>query len=86
MVIDLGTPNYPQRWGKAIREMRTLRGLSAAELANELGITRQAVLSWESGRVPPSDRNRILLARFFNVQPSVMFELRLDDEPVGATR
>lgn len=85
MVIEVGTPNYPLRWGRTIRQMRELRGLTILELASELNITRQTVMAWESGRVPPSDRNRIMLARFFNVQPNVLFDLRMDDEPLGVS-
>jgi transcriptional regulator with XRE-family HTH domain len=82
MVIDLGNPSYPVRWGKTIREMRELRGLTVQELADAIDVSGQAVRVWESGKFPPSDRNRILLARFFNVQPGVLFDLRLDDSPM----
>ena len=37
-----------------VREQRTQRGLSQAELAAALGVSRQTVISIESGRYLPS--------------------------------
>ena len=82
----MGTPTYPQRWGKTIRKMREVRGLSVQQLADELGVTRHTIKVWESGKFPPSDRNRILLSRFFQVEPGVLFDLRMDDEPMGPSK
>ena len=82
MQIEMGTPTYPERWGRRLAELRAIRGLSQSELATEIGVSRQSVKVWEQGKFPPSDRNRILLARFFRTEPGIMFDLRSDDEPV----
>ena len=84
MVIDAGRATYPERWGATIKELRTSRGLTVQQFAVELGVSRQAVKVWENGNFPPSDRNRILIARFFNIPPTILFDLRLDDEPLEA--
>ncbi len=40
--------------GKTLARLREEKGLSQAEVAEELGVTRQAVSGWESGRTRPS--------------------------------
>ena len=50
-----------------IYHLRKTRGYSQEELANAVGVSRQAVSKWESGQsVPDSDR-LILLSNFFNI-------------------
>ena len=80
MVIQTGRPTYAERWGTRIAEQRHLRGLDVPELADVLGVSRQAVRAWETGKYPPSDTHRIKIARYFNMEPNGLFDLRLDDE------
>lgn len=80
MVIQTGRPTYAERWGQRISEQRNLRGLDISGLAIALGVSRQAVKAWETGKYTPSDTHRIKLARFFNMEPNGLFDLRLDDE------
>lgn len=40
--------------GANIKEWRTLRGMKQAELAEMIGITSQAISSWERGRTEPN--------------------------------
>jgi putative transcriptional regulator len=58
-----------------IREQRTLRGLSQAELAAALGVSRQTVISIESGRYLPSLPLAFRIARFFDMTVDKMFDL-----------
>jgi putative transcriptional regulator len=57
-----------------IRQQRTLRGLSQAELAAALGVSRQTVISIESGRYLPSLPLAFRIARFFDMTVDKMFD------------
>ena len=48
-------------------ELRRQAGLSQEELANLLGLTRQAVQKWEAGTSRPDMDNLIALANYFHV-------------------
>ena len=65
-----------------IREQRRQRGLSQAELAGALGVSRQTVISIESGRYLPSLPLAFTIARFFGQTVDKMFDP--DDEEAGA--
>lgn len=53
--------------GKRIRETRLSKGYTQEDVANALGITRQAVARWESGAGMPSTANLMALADFFQM-------------------
>ena len=55
--------NVPER----IQELRKHKGISQEELANELGVSRQAVSKWESGQSFPELDNIVALSDFFGV-------------------
>jgi putative transcriptional regulator len=57
-----------------VREQRAQRGLSQAELAASLGVSRQTVISIENGRYLPSLPLAFRIARFFNVTVDKMFD------------
>jgi putative transcriptional regulator len=44
----------PTRLTNAIRELRTERGLTQADLADAIGVTRQTVIAIEQGKYSPS--------------------------------
>lgn len=48
-------------------QLRKERGLSQEELANEVGVSRQAVQKWESGTAQPTLDKLTALARYFGV-------------------
>lgn len=48
-------------------DLRKRAGLSQEELANLLGVTRQAVQKWEAGTSRPDMDNLLSLANYFNV-------------------
>ena len=56
-----------KRFGARVRIMRNFLGLTQAELAEKLEITKQALATYETGRREPPFKNLIKLARTFNV-------------------
>ena len=48
--------------GESIRELRKRRGLSQEKLAEQMGVSRQAVTKWEAGQSAPSSENLLRLA------------------------
>lgn len=54
-----------------VRELRTARDWTQAELADRLGVSRQTVISIETGRYEPS------LSLAFKI--AAAFELRIED-------
>jgi putative transcriptional regulator len=65
-----------------VKEERVQRELSQAELAAELGVSRQTVISIEGGRYLPSLPLAFKIARFFDMTVDKMFDP--EDEEVGA--
>lgn len=47
--------------------LRREKGLSQAELAQELGITRQTISRWEAGKARPSAENLVSLGRVYGM-------------------
>jgi putative transcriptional regulator len=64
-----------------VRQQRTRRGLSQAEVGAALGVSRQTVISIENGRYLPSLPLAFRIARFFDVPVDKMFDP--DDEEAG---
>jgi putative transcriptional regulator len=56
-----------------VREQRTQRGLSQAEVASALGVSRQTVISIENGRYLPSLPLAFRIARLFGMPVEKMF-------------
>ena len=65
-----------------IREQRRQLGLSQADLAAALGVSRQTVISIEGGRYLPSLPLAFTIARFFGLTVDKMFDPD-DDEEAG---
>ena len=57
-----------------VREQRAQRGLSQAELAAALNVSRQTVISIEGGRYLPSLPLAFRIARFFDIPVDDMFD------------
>jgi putative transcriptional regulator len=64
-----------------VREQRTQRDMSQADLAAALGVSRQTVISIESGRYLPSLPLAFRIARYFESTVDKMFEP--EDEEAG---
>jgi putative molybdopterin biosynthesis protein len=58
-----------------VREARRLAGLSQRELAERVGVSRQALVAIEGGRQVPSTRLALLLARSLGVSVDALFRL-----------
>lgn len=52
---------------ESIRKFRKQAGLSQEKVAEIIGVTRQAVTKWESGKASPSTENLIKLSEIFGV-------------------
>lgn len=50
-----------------IAQLRTKKGMSQAELAEKVFVTRQAVSRWETGETQPNTETLKLLSRLFDV-------------------
>lgn len=50
-----------------IAQLRTKSGMSQAELAEKVFVTRQAVSRWETGETQPNTETLKLLSRLFDV-------------------
>ena len=53
--------------GEAIRERRTALQMTQEFVAEQLGVSRQAVSKWENGTSDPSTSNLFALARLFGI-------------------
>jgi putative transcriptional regulator len=63
----------------SLRERRVQAGLTQAELAAALGVSRQTVISIENGRYLPSLPLAFQIARLFEVPLEHVFELTEED-------
>lgn len=52
---------------KMLARLRAEKGLSQKEVAKEVGVTRQAVSGWESGRTQPSVEKLVAVCRLYGV-------------------
>ena len=50
-----------------LKELRKIKGISQIALAQQLGLTQQAVGKWETGRSSPDPATVAALASYFNV-------------------
>ena len=55
--------------GEALKNHRAACGMTQEFVAEALGVSRQAVSKWESGRSDPSTTNLMALAKLFGVPP-----------------
>jgi putative transcriptional regulator len=62
------------RLDNTIRDLRAERGLSQAELAQAVSVSRQTINSIETGRYIPSLPLALALARFFGTTVEAIFD------------
>ena len=61
-------------------ELRRASGMSQEELAEKLGVSRQAVSKWESGASDPSTANLIAIAKLYGVSAEeILREVRKEE-------
>lgn len=61
-----------------IRRVREAYGLSAVQVAKQIGVTKSALSRWESREREVGDDFKLLLASFFNLPVGVIFEFGYD--------
>ena len=66
-----------------LQKLRKENGYSQEELADKLGISRQAVSKWERAESSPDTDNLIVLAKLYNIS---LDELLYDTESVDEIR
>lgn len=60
--------------GEAIREYRTQCGMTQEFVAEQLGVSRQAVSKWENGTSDPSTSNLLALAKLFGISAAELLK------------
>ena len=60
--------------GETIKEYRTQKQMTQEFVAEQLGVSRQAVSKWENGRSDPSTSNLLALAKLFGVNASELLK------------
>lgn len=60
--------------GEVLKKYRTERKMTQEFVAESLGVSRQAVSKWESGKATPSTSNLIALANLFGVAPEELLK------------
>ena len=62
------------KFNEKLQKLRKEKGMSQEALADELGVSRQAVSKWESGASDPSTANLIALAKLFGTTPEELLK------------
>ena len=62
--------------GEQLKELRTRTGFSQEMVAERVGVSRQAVTKWESGRTLPTAENLAALAQLYQVPLETLGEDR----------
>ncbi|MGE4341601.1 MAG: helix-turn-helix domain-containing protein [Bacilli bacterium] len=65
-------------------KLRKAKGLSQEDLADKLGISRQAISKWERAEASPDTDNLILLARLYEVSLDELLSTDDKDEEIKA--
>lgn len=60
--------------GEVLKKHRADNKMTQEFVADQLGVSRQAVSKWESGASDPSTANLIALAKLFGVQPEELLK------------
>ena len=58
-----------QSLAEALKARRAAHGMSQEQVAEALGVSRQAVSKWENGTAEPSTSNLLALAKLFDISP-----------------
>jgi len=66
--------------GERLRKIRREHGVTQEELANMLGVRKASVSFYETDKNEPTDKSKIIVARYFNI--SLDYLLGIIDEPM----
>ncbi|MFT5179999.1 MAG: putative transcriptional regulator [Candidatus Paceibacteria bacterium] len=58
-----------------VNELRTKKGITQEDLADELGVTRQTIIAIEKGNYTPSVTLALKISKFFNVALEKVFQI-----------
>ncbi len=72
----------PTSFGKNLKYLRRLRGISQTELASQLALKRNNIASYESSIVEPNVSNFLKICTYFAVSPSTMLSVNLAEQPI----
>ena len=73
---------FRKQFGKRLKELRTLSGLSQAELSEKIGISEKVVSYWENGHNAVTFGKLPLIAEALNVP---VFSLFIFDDDIDVT-
>lgn len=54
-------------FGDRLKQIRMNQGLSQEQLAEKIGVSRQAITKWETNRGLPDVENMVILAEIFKI-------------------
>lgn len=57
----------------SLKILRVRKNISQQELGEALGVSQITISSWEQGKTNPSSKNVYELAKFYKVEPTVIF-------------
>lgn len=60
--------------GETLKELRTERNMTQEFVAENLGVSRQAVSKWENGTSEPSTTNLIAIAKLYGIEPEELLK------------
>ncbi|MBQ6878547.1 MAG: helix-turn-helix transcriptional regulator [Oscillospiraceae bacterium] len=60
--------------GETLKELRTERNMTQEFVAENLGVSRQAVSKWENGSSEPSTTNLIAIAKLYETAPEELLK------------
>jgi len=66
---DAGLPPLAETFGSRLHRLRSERGLSLADVADRLGVSKPTVWAWEHGKARPVERRLAALAEALGVTP-----------------
>lgn len=72
----------PTHFGENLKYLRRLNGLSQTELANQLGLNRNNIASYESGMVEPNTKIFLKTCTYFGVESKNMLAFKLSEKPI----
>lgn len=71
---------------KALKTIRTLRGISQTNLAKEIGKTPQIINYWEAGKYNPTPESIKKLCKVFKISPDLFYLLALEPKKIKAKK
>lgn len=79
-LTQIGTEPDPavrlrQLWGRNIKRLRELRGMTRAQLAEACNVSEAAIGQWERGETTPRPHKQIAAAKALDAEHGVVFPM-----------